>query len=208
MAFNKYVKLPGSEREPMPGATQAGSCNPNEVMQVTLILRPRASGRKQPSLEKLVASGQRITREEYAARYGADAADVQQVEAFAAAYGLAVAGVDLAARSVILTGRCADFAKAFQVELATYAYASGSYRGRTGVVNIPAELSKIVRSVHGLDNRPQAQAHFRIANSKAGPSAAAVSYTALQVAQAYSFPTGSSGAGQTIGIIEIGRAHV
>ena len=40
MAFNKYVKLPGSEREPMPGATMAGSSDPNEVMQVTLILRP------------------------------------------------------------------------------------------------------------------------------------------------------------------------
>ena len=31
-----------------------------------------------------------------------------------------------------------------------------------------------------------------------------MSYTALQVAKAYSFPTGSNGAGQTIGIIELG----
>src|SRR5208337_4339654 len=62
--------------------------------------------------------------------------------------------------------------------------------------------SKIVQSVHGLDSRPQAQTHFRIA--QANPLAAAVSYTALQVAKAYSFPTGLNGTGETIGIIELG----
>ena len=204
MAFEKYVKVPGSEREPMAGATQAGSLDPSEVMQVTLALRPRASGPKQESLDKLVASGERLSREEYEARYGADPADVQQVEAFAATHGLALAQVNLAARTVALTGRCADFAKAFQVQLGRYEYEGGSYRGRTGTVNIPEELNGIVSSVHGLDNRPQAQTHYRIANNEAAPLAAAVSYTALQVAQAYSFPTAVNGKGQTIGIIELG----
>src|ERR1035437_9468973 len=59
MAFDKYVKLPGSERQPMLGATQAGSLDPNEVMQVTLALRPRAAGKKQPSLADVIASGKR-----------------------------------------------------------------------------------------------------------------------------------------------------
>jgi kumamolisin len=204
MAFEKYVNLPGSEREPMAGGTKAGSSDPNEVMRVTLVVRPRASGPKQESLDKLIASGERLSREEYEARYGADPGEVQQVEAFAAAHGLAVAQVDLAARTVTLTGRCADFAEAFQVKLARYEYKGGSYRGRTGAVNIPEELNGIVHSVHGLDNRPQAQTHYRIANSEAGPLAAAVSYTALQVAQAYSFPTAVNGKGQTIGIIELG----
>ena len=172
MAFEKYTKLPGSERKPMAGGTQAGSLDPNEVMQVTLALRPRAPGPKQVSLDKLVASGGRLSRDEYAARYGADPADVRQVEAFASAHGLAVAQVDLAARTVILTGRCADFAQAFQVQLARYEYKGGSYRGRTGHVNIPSELKDIVRSVHGLDNRPQAQAHFRLATSGSAASAA------------------------------------
>ena len=204
MAFDKYVKVPGSQREPMPGATKSGSLDLNEVMQVTLILRPRASGSQQESLEKLVASGKRISRDEYQARYGADPANVQQVEVFASAHALALAQVNLAARSVVLTGRCADFQKAFNVQLDRYEYEGRSYRGRTGTVNIPAELNGIVLSVHGLDNRPQAQAHFRIANSDAGPSAAAVSYTAVQVAQAYSFPTAINGKGQTIGIVELG----
>ena len=97
MAFDKYVKVKGSERAPLPGATQTGSVDPNEVMQVTLTLRPQPSGPKQASLDKLVASGQRLSRDEYEAKYGADSADVQKVAAFASAHGLAVAHVSLAA---------------------------------------------------------------------------------------------------------------
>ena len=88
----------------MAGGTKAGSLDPNEVMRVTLVVRPRASGPKQEFLDKLIASGERLSREEYEARYGADPGDVQQVEAFAAAHALAVAQVNLAARTVTLTG--------------------------------------------------------------------------------------------------------
>ena len=205
MAYKKYVKLPGSEREPMPGATQAGSLDPNELMQVTVGLRSRAAGSKQPSLDKLVSSGQRLSRDEYEARYGAAPADVQQVEVFASANGLALAQVNLAARTVLLTGKCCDFANAFQVQLARYESEGGSYRGRTGYVNIPTELKSIVTSVHGLDNRPQAQAHFRLAaQNSASAVAPAASFTSLQIAQAYNFPGGLTGKGQTIGIIELG----
>ena len=98
MAFEKYVKLPGSARTPMAGATPTGSLDPNELMQVTVSLRPRASGAKQPSLDKLIASGKRISRDEYAARYGADPADARQVAAFASAHGLAVAEMESGAR--------------------------------------------------------------------------------------------------------------
>src|SRR5215831_1755150 len=205
MPFTKYVNLPGSERKPMPGATKTGTIDPNQEMRVTLILRPRPTARKQPSLEKLVATGQRITRQQLSANYGADPADVKEVSSFAAAKGLAVAEVNQAARSVALTGKTADFAKAFQVKFDCYQHGSNSYRGRVGVVKVPTELRNIVQSVHGLDDRPQAQAHFRIApNAQANPSATAVSYTPLQVAQAYSFPTGLNGSGETIGIIELG----
>ena len=204
MAYKKYVALRGSEREPMHGATKAGSLDPNAVMHVTLGLRSKA-GSKQPSLDKLLSIGESLPRDEYEARYGANPADVQEVEAFASAHGLAVAQVNLAARTVILTGRCADFARTFQVQLARYEYEGGAYRGRTGPVNIPTELSRIVTSVHGLDNRPQAEAHFRIAaQNSASAVTPAASFTSLQIAKAYNFPSGLTGKGETIGIIELG----
>src|SRR5208283_24175 len=160
MPFSKYLKVPGSERQPMQGATQSGALDPNEIMQVTVILRPHSGAQAEP-LANLIASGQTISREEYASRYGADPADVQTLLAFASHFGLAMSNVNLAARSVTLSGKCNDFAKAFQVKPEPDQHPGGSYRGRTGAVNVPQELHGIVVSVHGLDNRPQAKAHFR-----------------------------------------------
>ncbi len=205
MMFDKYVKLPGSDRRPMSGAKKGAAADPNAVMQATVVLRPR-QGNAEP-LDQVVERGEHLTREEYQARYGADPADVQTLLAFASTYGLALARVDLGARSVTLTGKTGDFSKAFQTELAHYEHPGGTYRGRTGAISVPEELSGIVQSVHGLDNRPQAKPHFRIAKGSARPNiaaAAATSYTALQVAKAYNFPTGVSGKGQTVGIIELG----
>ncbi len=203
MDFNKWVQLAGSERKPITGASEAGAPNPNEVMQVTVVLREPAD-HKHPAVADLVSRGERITRDEFASRYGADPADVRKVEAFASGFGLAVAQTNLAARTMTLTGTCESFAKAFQVKMANYQYQGGTFRGRSGAVNVPEELSQIITSVHGLDNRPLAKPHFRLAGRSAKAAAAAVSYTALQVAKAYNFPTGVNGAGESIGIIELG----
>ena len=88
MAANGYVAIPGSEREPMPGATKSGPCDPTAAVQLTVVLRPRPLGENVQPLDELVASGERLTRDEYEARYGADPADVKQVEEFARAHGL------------------------------------------------------------------------------------------------------------------------
>jgi kumamolisin len=200
MAFDKFVKLAGSNRQPMPGAKKASACDPAEQMLVTVVLRQRQSKSPHPSVADLVASGERISRAEYEARYGADPEDIKTVEAFAKAHGLHVKQTNHFARSVTLSGTAGAFSKAFQVELSMYEIPGGSYRGRTGELSIPSELNGVVVSVHGLDNRPQASTHFRVA-AAAAPS---TSYTALQVAQAYNFPTSGNGQGQTIGIIELG----
>ena len=71
---------------------------------------------------------------------------------------------------------------------------------------LPEDLHGIVEAVLGLDNRPQAKAHFRLRRPVAGVishAAAPASYSPTQVASLYDFPPGS-GAKQTIGIIELG----
>src|SRR6516164_4167982 len=129
MAYTKYVKLPGSERTLLPGSNKTSAVDPNAPMQVTVTLQPRKLGRKQLSRDDLIASGKTISREEYAARYGADPADVQKVGAFASAFGLSMANVNLAAGSVALKGNTGDFAKAFHVEFGCYEHPTGgSYR--------------------------------------------------------------------------------
>ena len=43
MAANGYVAIPGSEREPMPGATKSGPCDPTAAVELTVVLRPLAA---------------------------------------------------------------------------------------------------------------------------------------------------------------------
>jgi kumamolisin len=158
-----------------------------------------------------------MTREAFAKAHGASSADIEAVRKFATAHDLAVVAADAARRSVVLSGTVARFNAAFGVDLQNYEHAEGSYRGRKGSVNLPGELRDIVQAVLGLDDRPQARAHFRrIGNgaaatkkAKAGaaPAAAApVSYAPTTVAQLYDFPTGA-GQGETIAIIELGGGY-
>jgi len=77
---------------------------------------------------------------------------------------------------------------------------------REGGIHIPASLKDVVEAVLGLDNRPQAQPHFRVRKPHA-ESAAPSNYTPPQVAEAYQWPANASGAGQTIGIIELGGGY-
>jgi kumamolisin len=62
--------------------------------------------------------------------------------------------------------------------------------------------------VFGLDNRPQTKPHFRLRKPKPGArTQAAVSYAPPQVAEAYDFPASVTGAGQCIGIVELGGGY-
>jgi kumamolisin len=142
-------------------------------------------------------------REDFAVLHGADPADIALVEAFAHEYSLTVVERSAAKRSVILTGTAENMQKAFGTSLAHYESPVGRYRGRTGSIMLPAELQGVVTAVLGLDNRPVAKPHLRMAHAKA----AAAGLSPALVAQLYNFPAGATGAGQTIGIIELGGGY-
>jgi kumamolisin len=209
MPPTRYVTIPGSERAPVAGAARLRPIGPKEGVQATLMLRARKRPKGVKPLERLIAGGERVSRSQYEARYGADPQDLKKVQAFARAHKLKVSNVNRSARTLVLSGPADSFNKAFQVDLAHYEGPAGAYRGRTGPISIPAAFKGVIVGVHGLDNRPHARPHFRLASAAQGaaqPHAAAqsVSYTPLQVAQCYDFPSGVDGQGQTIGIIELG----
>jgi len=209
----KRVTIAGSERTPLHGARLVGPADPNEPLEVTLLLRS-ASTTALPALERTGNTKPHerphLSREEFAARYGADPKDVAKVEAFAHEYGLGVGNVHLAARTVVLVGTVEAMNGAFGVALQMYDHPSGGYRGRTGAVEIPAELEGIVQAVFGLDNRPQATPHIRHIHEQAGgwhASRQGVSYLPQQVARLYAYPTTVNGQGECIGIIELGGGY-
>jgi kumamolisin len=129
------------------------------------------------------------------------------VRSFAEAQGLAVLQEHAARRTVILSGTVAQFSAALGVQLHQMSHANGTYRGRTGGIYLPAEWDGAVEAILGLDNRPQARPHFRIrrpiGNIHRTRAAAPVSYTPPQVAALYAYP-GGTGAGQCVGLIELG----
>ena len=206
------VILKGSERAAVAKSRVIGPADPAERLEVSIIVRRRA-GQVLRARTAALAAGNRsighLTREEFAAQHGADAPDMAAVRAFASKYDLRIVQEHAARRTLVLSGTVAQFSRAFSVELNAVAHPDGTYRGRTGPVYLPAELDGIVEAVLGLDNRPQARPHFRLRSAPGGHSktrahaGASVSYTPIQVAALYGFPTGT-GKGQSVGIVELG----
>src|SRR5271155_1013135 len=209
------VELKGSARAALPGGQDVGPADPNQQIEVSVLLRRGSKPGEFPSAAETGARLPRqrkyLSREEFARVHGASAADVEKIRAFAAQYSLKVVSEDRASRTVKLSGTVQSFNDAFGVNLRRCQHSSGEFRCRTGKLTIPTDLESIVEGVFGLDNRPQAKAHFRL--RKRNPAASAqssdVSYSPLQVAKAYDFPSGSSatGAGQCIGVIELGGGY-
>jgi kumamolisin len=222
--YTEHIPLKGSERVAVSGAKAVGPAHPDESLQVTVLLRSRAQAAdakaknttatvaEKSSVESLLkqpaAERQHLTREQFLAQRGALQEDVQKVEDFAHEYALTIAETNLAKGSVTLTGTVAHFSKAFSVELLTYQSPAGSYRGRTGAVYIPSALDGIITAVLGLDNRPMAKPHFRVHHpaitSHARTTQPAGTFTPVQIAQVYDFPSNADGSGQCIAIIELG----
>ena len=196
------ITLKGSERVTMPGAHVVAPADPNERLEVTVLVRRRA-GKALHALAAQFAAGNAtaacLSREEFAARHGADAADLAAVRTFASAYGLVVVLEHAARRTVMLSGTVAQFNAAFGIRLQRMQHDSCSYRGRTGSIQLPDSLEGVVEAVLGLDSRPQAETHFRVLPA----ASTATSFTPPQVASLYGFPA-STGLGECVALIELG----
>jgi kumamolisin len=224
MATKSRFKLPGSERRAMAGAKAGKVVDAGDLIEVTVRIRGRAQAAPEDLMKlgaQKPAERQTLSREQFAARFGADPLDLAKVEAFAHHHGLAVSAANAGQRTIRLKGSAAGLSEAFGVELRHYAKAGAApYRGRTGSIYIPKDLKDIIVGVHGLDNRPVAKRHSRLrgsisttprkatqAKGKAAPAkskqAVDPSVTAPQVAALYNFPAGLTGQGQSIALIEL-----
>ena len=197
-----HVHLAGSERAPIADATTL-DVDREERIDVTIVVRRAPSSVAQSTTDTPQAQRAFIEREEFAAAYGADPADIATVTTFLASAGLDVTGSDLARRSIFAAGKVGTFETAFGATLSCFERDGTRYRARAGALRIPAALDGIVLGVFGIDNRPQARPHFRVRPAAAGN----VSYTPIQVAKAYDFPQGD-GSGQTVALIELGGGYV
>jgi kumamolisin len=209
------VVLPGSEKPAAAPAISETPAPPGARVTVSVIVR-----RKQALATAHLTGRQRLTRAQFRASHGPDPTAVRLVRAFAKEYGLTVQpGTPAPGRRTIkLTGTVANLQRAFGVSLMHKTLNGISCRVREGEIHLPDELVGYVVAVLGLDNRPQAQPHFRIAGQTGATAAniaqaggfarphanANVSYTPVQVGQLYGFPAAATAPNQTIALIELG----
>ncbi len=196
----RLVPLPRSaHREPRHGR-HVGKTAGNKQVTITVVLK-----RKAP-LDLASLDGRHLSREELAATYGASEAAIERVRSFAEQHGLTVVEASQARRRVFLRGSVAQLEQAFGVQLQDYEEGSRRFHTMTGDVSVPEPALEDVEAVLGLDDRPIARPHIRFLRNivNANPNASATSFEPPQVAQVYNFPQGVNGAGQCIGLIELG----
>jgi kumamolisin len=192
----RLAALPGSARAAVPDWARAAQPVPADAeVEVTVVLRRRA--------DPPTPGEAPIPPEEFAARHGADPADIDLVTAEANRFGAQVVDVLPAARHVRLRGSAEVLSRMFGTSLTEVtrpAPGGGeiTHRYRQGELSVPASWAGVVTAVLGLDDRPQARP--RIAH----PRAVSTSYTPPQLGQVYRFPPHTDGAGQTIAIVELG----
>ncbi len=207
------VALPGSERSARHGSRVVGAPDPTEQIKISIRIRPRQPLPDPATANQFSATlpNQRhyLSRQDFAANYGASPEDISKVEAFAHEHNLTVVEVSPARRTVVLSGTIAALSPAFGVYLANYDHPDGAFRGRTGPIYIPEDLAGIVQGVFGFDNRRQARPHFRRPKRLAQDTfdAKKSAFTPPDVAQLYNFPAGADGTGQCIGILEFGGGY-
>jgi kumamolisin len=205
----RFSEISGSERQPVRGARLIHNTHPDQTIEISLRLRPKSEAKHKELRSALEKPGfKHMSRTEFENAHGADSADLNQIKKFAQEYGLQVheTGTELARRTVVLSGTASNLQRAFNVELKEYSHPKGNFRGRVGAISMPADYADIVTGVFGLDNRPQAEPHFRrLPQPAAGLKAhtATASHDPNDVAQIYDYPAGD-GTGQCIGIIELG----
>jgi kumamolisin len=208
-AQERHLPLSDSNKSPGRRARPLGAVEPEELVDITVLLRSRPSPTKASALDACadLLPAAHLTREEFASQYGARPEDVAAVETFAAEYGLVVVETSVAKRTVKLAGTVERVSEAFAVELTRETTDRGVvYRGRSGTVFVPEQMAAVVQGVFGLDDRPQASPHFRLANGVLARSPD-TGFLPTEVAALYRFPRDVDGRGQTVAIIELGGGY-
>ncbi len=186
--------MTGSLRALWDDASVVGPLDYAATVDATLVLRRRAEP------DAAAFTGPPLSRAELGRRFGADPAELDAVRAAVVAAGAEVVSADATARVVRVRGSAVVLGELFGTTLREVRLSTGALaRQPTGELVPSAALSGPLVAVLGLDDRPQAAARYRVARA----DAAAVSYTPVQLADAYDLPDGD-GSGQTIAIIELG----
>jgi kumamolisin len=146
----KRSVLAGSSQPRAAGATLLGPADPQAGVDVTVVLKPAHPIDDVALSENALApAAQRVFSN--AGELAAPPDAIAAVNAFAASYELEVTGADPIRRTVRLSGTVANLERAFGTTLNMYSLPTGErFRGREGMVSVPASLAPFVTAVLGF----------------------------------------------------------
>src|SRR5215469_349168 len=137
-----------------------GAVDPSMVLdRVTLALQPTPA--QQADLDKLLAEQQDsaspnyhkwLTPEQFADRFGASQADIDQVVAWLKSQSLNVISVARGRNDITVSGTAAAVQNAFRVELHRYRVNGESHFANASEPSVPAAFDHLIGSIRGLNN--------------------------------------------------------
>ena len=157
-----------------------------------------------------------ITAQEFAARFGANAADYATVRAWAVANGLAIVHEATARTSLSLRGTVAQLQTLFKTQLNYYKAPSGDQFYSASVApTIPSELVSKIQALIGLTGGVQKAAQYKLGKTlgenpetpavrtdTAGGTGPGGAYSASDLRTAYQIPTFGGASAQTVAVFE------
>jgi kumamolisin len=203
------VALAGSDRAEPEGAALIGDVDPDERIVVALHLKRRSADQFQPgSAGDLARLSQPITRHALKAqRKRTHTRAAGRVEKFAGASGLAVRGIDLAARVVTLEGTALQMAQLFGATLRTYDDGHRRFRARVGHLSVPKEIAPWTRAILGFDQRPLPATREDRLRALAGTGTGAGLWP-TEIAALYGIPLDHDVSSQCVGIVALGGGYL
>ena len=166
------------------------------VMEVQLPLRTRHAD----ELERRVAAGEVLSREEMAARFLPDEKDFRAVADWAVSQGLTVEPMGAGRAMVIARGTTKQLAAAFETHFARVQYRGEEHTAATEAPSLPAAVDARVHGVHGLQTHLHPRKHLTV--NPINIADGSPPFLPDDILKAYNVAsTGLDGSGQTIGII-------
>ena len=168
-----------------------------EPIRVEIVLKNRHFA----ELERRVAAGEVISRQEMAARFLPDEAAYRNVSQWLSAQGLTVEEAGAGHMVVAATGTPAQLQQAFGTRFARVKFRGEEFSAAVAAPSLPADIEAQVSGVHGL--QPYLHPHKHAAILKdAVPSNGAPPFITSEIGSAYNLTsTGLTGAGEQIGIV-------
>jgi kumamolisin len=205
----QLIALQGTQVRRLPGEKVTRAKPSDRRLTISLHLRSKTA--EAAALERVVAviaDGKRppMTREEFAARFGASPDDIKLVRQFARRHGFRVSSVSVAKRMLHLTGGTDDLARAFGVKRTHSRLGDDEWDSYSGSLHLPAELKGAVNGVYGFDFRPEAERGD--ADASGAPPTVHHSFSSREIADLYGFPGRRDGRGVSVGVIALGGGYL